>query len=112
MVASRQVKLLHYTGIGRQRGKGFGVLAQIVRRTAIPFLRIFAVPAAKRVGADLMQFVAPENVEVFRCTIGFNSSAKKVGRQTFKKQLTSGVESSKNFPAKYSKQASQLRIDN
>ena len=39
MVASNTLELPYYKGIGRQRGRGFGALAQVIGRTAIPFLR-------------------------------------------------------------------------
>ena len=58
MVASRQVEIPFYRGIGRQRGRGFGAFAQIIGRTAIPFLRKCKVPAGKRGGADLLEFAA------------------------------------------------------
>ena len=51
MVASRQVEITFYRGVGRQRGRRFGALAQVIGRTAIPFSRKYIVPAAKRVGA-------------------------------------------------------------
>ena len=47
MVASNTLELLYYKVIGRQRGRGFGVLAQVIRRTAISFLRKLIVPVAK-----------------------------------------------------------------
>ena len=65
MVAARQIEIPLYRGVGRQRGRGFGALAQVTGRTAIPFLRKIIVPAAKRVGADLLEFVVPEIAEVF-----------------------------------------------
>ena len=37
MVALRQVEIPYYRGVGRQRGRGFGALAQVIGRTAIPF---------------------------------------------------------------------------
>ena len=64
MVASRQVEIPYYRGVGRQRGRGFGALSQVIGRTAIPFLRKYIVPAAKRVGADLLEFAVPEIAEV------------------------------------------------
>ena len=64
MVASRQVEIPYYRGVGRQRGRGFGALAQVIERTAIPILRKFIVLAAKPVGADLLEFAAPEIREV------------------------------------------------
>ena len=39
MIASREVELPYYKGVGRQRGRGFGVLAQVNGRIAIPFLK-------------------------------------------------------------------------
>ena len=90
MVASRQVEIPYYRGVGRQRGRGFGALAQVIGRTAIPFLRKYIVPAAKRVGADLLEFAAPEIGEVISGRKSFKSAAKSVGKQTLKKQLGEG----------------------
>ena len=59
-VASNTLELPYYKGIGRQRGRGFGALAQVIGRTAIPFLKKYIVPAAKRVSADLLEFAVPE----------------------------------------------------
>ena len=64
MVASKQVEFPFYRGVGRQRGQGFGALAQVIGRTAIPFLRKYVVPASKRIGADMLEFAAPEFGEV------------------------------------------------
>ena len=50
MVASRQVELAFYRGIGRQRGCNLGSLGQVIGRVAIPILRENIVPAAKRNG--------------------------------------------------------------
>ena len=87
MVASRQVEIPYYRGVGRQRGRGFGALAQVIGRTAIPFLRKYIVPAAKRVGADLLEFAVPEYAEVVSGRKNFKPAAKSVGRQTLRKQL-------------------------
>ena len=64
MVASSTLGLPYYKGIGRQRGRGFGALAQVIGRTAIPFLKKYIVPAAKRVGADLLEFAVPVVADV------------------------------------------------
>ena len=87
MVASRQVEIPYYRGVGRQRGRGFGALAQVIGRTAIPFLRKYIVPAAKRVGADLFEFAVPEIAEVVSGRKNLKTAAKGVGKQTLKKQL-------------------------
>ena len=48
--------LPYFLGYTRERGGGFGALAQTIGRTAIPLLRRNVVPAAKRVGADLLKW--------------------------------------------------------
>ena len=110
MVASRQVEILFYRGIGRQRGRGFGALAQVIGRTAIPFLRKYIVPAAKRVGADFLEFAVPEIAVVVSGRKNFKTAAKSLGRQTLRKQLGSGsrkrIESRVN-PTKSAKRISR-----
>ena len=90
MVASRQVEIPYYRAVGRQRGRGFGALAQVIGRTAIPFLRKYVVPAAKRIGADMLEFAVPEIGEVFSGRKNFKTAAKSVGKKTLKKQLGEG----------------------
>ena len=112
MVASRQVEIPFYRGVGRQRGRGLGALAQIFGRTATPFLRKFILPAAKRVGADLLEFAAPEVAEVVSVRKTFKTAARSVGRQTLRKQLDSGSRkrtASRVFPTKSAKQIIQSR---
>ena len=106
MVALRQVEIPFYRGVGGERGPGFGALAQVIRRTAIPFLRKYIVPAAKQVGADLLEFAAPENAEVVSDRKNFNTAAKSVGRQILRKQLDSGswkMTASRVIPTKTAK---------
>ena len=91
MVASRQIEFLYYRGVGRQRRRWFGALAQGIGRTAIPLLRKYVVPAANRVGADMMEFVAAEIGEVFSGRKSLKTAAKRVGKQTLKKQLGEGA---------------------
>ena len=90
MIASRQVEIPYYRAVGRQHGRGFGALAQVVGRTAFPFLRKYIVPAAKRIGADMLEFAAPEIVEDISGRKSFETAAKSVEKQTLKKQLGEG----------------------
>ena len=85
MVASGQVEIPYYRGFGRQRRRGFGALAQLIGRTATPVLREYVVPAAKRTGADILEFTAPEIGEVTSGRKSFKSAAKSVGKQILKK---------------------------
>ena len=81
MVASSQVEIPFYRGVGRHRGRGFGALAQVFGRTSIPFLRKYIVPAAERVGADLLDFAVPEIAEVVSGRKIIKTAAKSGGRQ-------------------------------
>ena len=111
MVASRQVEIPYYRAVGRQRGRGFGALAQVIGRTAIPFLRECVVPAAKRVGADLLEFAVPEIAEVVSGRKNFKTAAKSAGKQTLKKQLASGNKQRRIIPTKSTKQSIRSRRD-
>ena len=82
MVASRQVDVPYYRGVGRQRGRGYGALAQVIGKTATPFLRKYVVPAVKQIGADMLEFAAPEIGEYISGRKSSKSAAKSVGKQT------------------------------
>ena len=79
MVASKQVEIPFYRGIGRQRARGFDALAQVIGRTAIQFLRKYIVPAAKRAGADLFEFAVPQIAEVVSGRKKFPDRCKECG---------------------------------
>ena len=114
MVASRQVEIPCYRAVGRQRGRGFGALSQVIGRTAIPFLRKYVVPAAKRIGADMLHFAVPEIAEVASGRKNFKTGAKSVGKQTLRKQLGEGSRkrtTSRIIPTKSTKQSSRSRRD-
>ena len=114
ILASKQVEIPYYRGVGRQRGRGFGAIAQVIGRTAIPFLRKYIVPAAKRVGADLLEFAVSEIAEVVSGRKNFKTAAKSVEEQTLEKQLGEGSKkrtASRVIPPKSTKQISQSRRD-
>ena len=108
MVSSNTLELPYYKGIGRRRGRGFGALAQVIGRTAFPFLRNYIVPAAKRVGADLLEVAMPEVADAVSGKTKFKTAAKSVGRQTLRKQL-GGVRQKRSIPIKNLKQNSRSR---
>ena len=76
MVASREIQLPYYKGVGRQLVRGFGALAQVIGRTAIPFLKNYVVPAARRIGADMLGFAVPEIADVVSGKQNFKAAAK------------------------------------
>ena len=90
IVASRQVEIPYYRAVRRQRARGFGALAQVSAKIAFPFLRKYIAPAARRVGADLLEFAVAEVAEVVSGGKNFKTAAKSVGKQTLKKQLGEG----------------------
>ena len=110
MVASNTFELPYYKGIGRQRGRGFGALAQVIGRTAIPFSRKYIFSAAKRVVADLLEFAAPEVAGVVSGKKNFKTAAKSVGRQTLRKQLGGGKQK-RSISVKSLKRSSRSRKD-
>ena len=110
LVASKTLELLYYKGIGRQSRRGSGALVQVIGRTAIPFLRKFIIPAAKRMGADLLEFAVPEVADVVSGKRNFKAAAKNVGRQTLKKQLGGGKQK-RSIPVQNLKRSSWSRRD-
>ena len=99
MVASNTKELSYYKSIGRQRGRGFGALAHIIWRTAIPFVRKYVVPAEKRVGADLLEFAVPEVHNVVSGKKNFKSAAKSVVSQTLRKHFGGGGKQKRGISA-------------
>ena len=110
MVESNPLELPYYKSFERQRGRGFGALTQVIGRTAIPFLRKNIVPAAKRVGADLLEFAVPQVADGVSGNKKFETAAKSVGRQTMRKQLGGGKQK-RSIPVKSLKRSSRSRKD-
>ena len=114
IVPSRQVEIPFYGGIGRQHGRGFSVLAQGFGRTELPFLRKYIVRISKHVGADLMEFAAPEIAQVVSGGKNFKTAANSVGIKTLRKELGSDGRkrtASRVFLTKSAKQTSWSRSD-
>ena len=91
MVASSKVEIIRYRGVGRQRGRGFGALPEVIGRTAIPFLRKYIVPAAKGVGADLLEFAVPGSAEIVSGKRNFKTAAKSVEDRLSKTSSVKGA---------------------
>ena len=74
-----------------RRERDFGLLHKVLGEQQFPFLRKNVVPAAKRTGADMLEFAVPEIVGVIGGRKSFKAAAKSVGKQTPRKQLGEGV---------------------
>ena len=81
-------------------------------------MRKYIVQAAKRVGAELLEFVVPEIAEVVSGRKNFKTAAMSVGRQTLRQQLGEGShrqirgrKQRKIIPTKSTKQSSRSRRD-
>ena len=109
MVVSTQVEIPYYRGVGRQRGRGLGALAQGIERTAILFVRKYVVPAAKRIDADMLEFPAPKIGKDISGRKSVKTAAKSVRKQTLKKQLGRGSKQRRIIPTKPTKQSSRSR---
>ena len=79
MVASRQAEIPFFTGFGQQCGCGFGAPAQVIGRTKIPLLPQYVVPAAKWVGADLLEIAVSAFADIGSGGNFFKTAARSVG---------------------------------
>ena len=100
MIAQNSAVFPIFRGHARQRGRGFEAHAQILGRTAIPFIKNYIVPAAKRIGADLFEIAAPEIGEVVSGCKKLKKFAKEVGTKTVGKQLGGVKKKSKRRTAR------------
>ena len=100
MVAQKSADFPIFRGHARQRGRGFGAPAQTLGRTAIPFIKKYIVPAAKRIGADLFEIADPEIGEVVSGRKKLKTFAKDVGTKTVRKQLGGGKKKSRRKTAR------------
>ena len=75
--------LPYFSGHYRQRGSGFGALASGIGRIALPIARKFILPAAKRVGKELLLQSVPELMDVV--------SKKKSPKQALKNTMISNT---------------------
>ena len=68
--------LPYFSGHYRQRGSGFGALASGIGRIALPLARKFIIPAAKRVGKELLLQSIPELMDVVNKKVSKTSAEK------------------------------------
>ena len=84
--AKQVTSLPHFSGHYRQRGSGFGALAAGIGRVALPLARRFILPAAKRIGRELLKQGVPELVDVVSKKKSPKQALKNTVSNTIKKQ--------------------------
>ena len=80
----------HFAGHYRQRGSGFGALAAGIGRFAFPLARKFILPAAKKIGRELLVQGAPELIDVVTSKKSPKQAIKNTVRKTVRKQVGGG----------------------
>ncbi len=70
----------HFSGPIKQSGSGFGALVAGIGRVALPIIRKFILPTAKRVGRELLTQSVPEIVDVI--------SKRKTPKEALKRTLS------------------------
>ena len=76
MLASGYIGIPFYRGNGRQRGRGFGALAEVIGRTAIRIFRKYIVAAAEGMGAGFLEFAVPQIADIIDGRKIFQTAAK------------------------------------
>ena len=77
---AKQASLPLFSGHYRQRGSGFGALAAGIGRVALPFARRVILPAAKKLGRELLMSAAPKLIDI--------AMKKKYPKQASKNTVT------------------------
>ena len=81
----------HFSGHYRQRGSGFGALADGLGRFALPLARKFFLPAAKKIGSELLVKGAPELIDVVTIKKSPKQALKNTVKKTVRKQTGGGT---------------------
>ena len=95
---AKQASLPHFSGHYRQRGSGFGALAAGIGRVAIPFARRVILPAAKKLGRELLMSAAPELIDVAMKKKSPKQALKNTVTKTARKQLGGGRRRRRKTP--------------
>ena len=76
-----QATMPHFSGHYRQRGSGFGALPMGIGRVALPLARKFIIPAAKRIGKELLVQVGSGKKSAHKIKKR-KTSVKRLGKKT------------------------------
>lgn len=76
-----------FAGAPRQRGFGFGAVATKFGRAALPVLKKYIWPAAKRIGADFARQIAPELGDIIEGKTTPKRAVKRAASRTARNQV-------------------------
>ena len=88
--------LPYFKGVPRQRGRGFGALARTVARTTLPILKKYVLPAAKKIGRNIIESAVAEIGGVLSGQTSIKKAVQKTAKSTIRKQVGSGMKKRKN----------------
>ena len=86
-----QATMPHFSAHYRQRGSGFGALAMGIGGVALPLAWKFIVPAAKRIGKELLVQGALKLLDI--------ATRKKTPKQAFKNTIKNTIKNKKELDA-------------
>ena len=107
-----QVEMPYYHGTARQRGHGIGSVALTLGRTALPLLRKYVLPAAKRIGREMLVQAVPELMDVVKGNTRVKQALKRTVRKTAIKQLGGGRGKRRKKQTKRKKKTQVTRSKN
>ena len=87
---AKQASLPHFSGHYRQRGSRFGALAAGIGRAAVLFARRVILPAAQKLGRELLMIAAPELMDVAMKKKSPKQALKNTVTKSARKQLGGG----------------------
>ena len=82
----------NFSGNYRQRGSGFGALAAGIGRVALPLARRVILPAAKKIGRELLVQGAPGILEFATKKKSAKPALKSTVKKTAKKQIVGSLQ--------------------
>ena len=91
-----QATMPHFSRHYREQGSGFGAVAMGIGRVALPLARKFIIPAAKRIGKELLVQAAPELINIATK----KKTPKQALKSTVKNTIKNKLEAEKNLLAR------------
>ena len=85
-----QISMPYFKGTSRQRGRGIGTFATLAGGVAMPLIKKYFIPTAKRVAVDLAKEIQHEAVDVLKGKTKPKQALKRAVKNTARRQLGAG----------------------